>query len=399
MSPSESVKSLPAIRLKPGAQRRLGQGHPWAFSNEIAMDEAAKALAPGSLVRLLQDDGEAVGLALFNPRTLIAARLLTRSLKRPVDEGFLRERIDRALGLRARLFDEPYYRLVHAEADGLPGLVADRLGDTLVLEVNCAGMERLERELLAAFESALGPERILLKNDAPVRALEGLALETRMAKGAFDGPMEVRENGLAYLADPAGGQKTGWFYDQRENRAFAARLARGARVLDAYSYTGGFALLCAAAGASRVVALDRSEGALALLADAARRNGLDVTGERGEAFAALEAMAGEKRSFDIVVVDPPAFVKSRKDLGAGTRAYRKLARLAARLVAPGGILCAASCSHLVSREAFAAEIAAGLLAAGREGRILRFSGAAPDHPVHAHLPETDYLKFMAVALD
>lgn len=391
----------PAVTLKRGEQKRVLGGHPWIYSNEVVMDAAAKALAPGSLVRLVGHDGRAIGTAMFNPRPLIAARLLSRDADAAIDRSFLAARLEQALALRARLFDAPFYRLVHAEADALPGTIIDRFGDALVLQVNTAGMEQLLPELLAALEAVLRPSTILLRNDGAMRALEGLDAYVHFAKGGVDGPLELVENGVRFLADLGEGQKTGWFFDQRDNRAAVARLARDARLLDVYCYTGGFAVQAAAAGATEVLAIDRSDAALALAARSAALNGVAerCRFERGDAFQTLEALGGSGERFDIVVADPPAFVKSKKDLNQAARGYRKLARLAAALVRAKGFLFIASCSYHMAPDHFAQEVARGLIDAGREGRILRSSGAGADHPVHPALPETAYLKGLLLQVD
>ena len=391
----------PVIRLKPGGQKRARYGYPWIYSNEIAIDEAAKALEPGLPVTVAADNGERLGTFFYNPRPLIAARLVDSGPDTTIDAAFLATRLARARDLREQLIDGPYYRLVHAEADGLPGTIIDRFGDTLVVQANTAGIDRLTPPLLEALFETVMPANILLRNDSAARALEGLPEDVRMAKGQLDGPVTLIENGVTFLADPRGGQKTGWFYDQRDNRALVARLASGARMLDAYCYMGGFALTAAAAGADSVLAVDRSEPALALAAEAASRNGLAerVEFRRGDAFRTLEELNAAGEKFDIVVTDPPAFVKSKKELHQGARGYRKLARLAASLVAPGGYLFIASCSHNMPADLFGEQIRRGLQEARRDGRILARTGAAPDHPLHPALPESAYLKAELIALD
>jgi 23S rRNA (cytosine1962-C5)-methyltransferase len=391
----------PKIRLKGGEHRRIAAGHPWVFSNEVIMERRAKALTPGTLVAVESYEGRALGTAMFNPHSLIAARLLAREADAVIDRRFLAEQLRRALALRERLFAQPFYRLVHAEADGLPGLVVDRFGDAVVLQANTAGMELLLPELLAALDEVLAPATVLVRSDGGARALEGLETCIRLVKGTLDGPLELAENGVRFLADVQEGQKTGWFFDQRENRAGVARLAAGARVLDVYCYAGGFAVQTAVAGAAAVLGVDRSEPALALAARAAALNGVEVRCrfERGDAFAMLEALGGRGERFDIVIADPPAFVKAKKELNQAARGYRKLARLAAALVAPGGFLFVASCSHHVTPVLLAEQVARGLADAGRGGRILRASGAGPDHPVHPFLPETAYLKALLLQVD
>jgi len=398
---TDDPDSRPTILIEPSRHKRAASGHPWIYSNEVRMDAAAKALPPGSLVTLAAADGRTLGVATFNPHTLVAARLVHRDAKRAIDRDFLAERIGRALALRQRLYDEPYYRLVHAEAGGLPGLVIDRYGDVVVAQLNTAGMAALEGEIVVALQATLAPTAVVLRNDATARATEGVADEARVPLGEIAGPVALRENGANFLADVMGGQKTGWFYDQRENRRFVASLASGARVLDLYCFSGGFAVAAGLRGAGEIRGIDRSEPALALAAEAASRNGLAERCRfvRAEIFAELERLGQAGERFDIVVADPPAFVKSRKDLGPGLRGYRKLARLAATLVAPGGMLFLASCSHNVTAEDFAESARRGLDDAERTGRILRSSGAAPDHPVHPALPESAYLKALTLALD
>lgn len=399
--------SRPVLTLLPGRDKRLRQGHPWVFSNEVVMDAAAKALPPGQAVTLLAAEGQALGLAMFNPRTLVAARLLDRDVAASLDATFLARRLKRALSLRDRLFDRPFYRLVHAEADGLPGLVIDRFGDVVVMQVNTAGMEQLTPLLIDAIDQVLAPRVIVLRNDGAMRALEGLEQQVSVVKGAVDGPVQLVENGVTFYGDVVGGQKTGWFFDQRGNRAFMAALARRgikdgpARVVDLYTHTGGFGVQAAAAGAGEVVLVDRSELALSLAERSARENHVQERCKfvREEVFAAAERMAGDGERFDVVIADPPAFVKSKKDLAAGARGYRKLARLAARLTQPGGVLFIASCSHNMETETFAEQVRRGLADAGRAGRILRSAGAGPDHPVHPYLPETAYLKALVLAVD
>jgi 23S rRNA (cytosine1962-C5)-methyltransferase len=401
-SPKESKrlaqKKLPSVLLRAGEDRRVRAGHPWAFSNEILMDAETKALTPGTLAILRAAGGEALGLVTFNPHSLIAARLVSSNPEATVDALFFGRRLAQAASLRDRLIGVPYYRLIHAEADGLPGLIVDRFGDAFVVQVNSAGMEALTPTLLEALEAEFSPKTIVLKNDSPVRELEGLKRETIAPKGEA-GSIELVENDARFVADLSGGQKTGWFYDQRDNRRFMASLAKDARVLDVYSYSGGFGVLAGKHGARSVVCVDRSQAALDAARQAAVLNGVDktVSFHKGEAFEALEKQ--QSRSYEVVICDPPAFVKSRKDLKTGAQGYRKLVRLAAPLVARGGFFFVASCSHLVDPTLFAEQVRRGLRDAERTGRILRSSGAALDHPVHPNLPETAYLKALVLQVD
>lgn len=365
------------------------------------MDAAAKALPAGTLVAIQAADGRMVGTGTFNPHTLIAVRLLTSDPAAEIGAEFLAGRLRAALHLRERLFGAPFYRLIHAEADGLGGLILDRFGDTVVVQITTAGMERLRAPLLEAIDAVLAPRCVVLKCDPAARDTEGLESYVTLAKGALDGPIEGREGATRFLADLSGGQKTGWFYDQRENRASVAALARDARVLDAYCYAGGFALHAAMGGARQVIALDRSADALAVAGKAAALNGVAERCEfrRAEVFEELERMVAAGERFDVTIVDPPAFAKSRKDVPMALKGYRKLARLGAALTAPGGFLFIASCSHNVDEAHFGEEVRRGIEKAGRNARILRRSGAAPDHPVHPALPESAYLKAELLALD
>jgi 23S rRNA (cytosine1962-C5)-methyltransferase len=396
-----SETSRPTIRLLPGHDKRAATGHPWVYSNEIAMDAAAKALLPGSLVTLATANGKSLGVAAFNPHTLVAARILQRDPAARIDRDFFAARLERALALRHRLYPEPYYRLIHAEADGLPGIVLDRFGDVLSAQINTAGMALLEEEFLAACRQVLAPRAIVLRNDTAARTLEGLAGEDRIAFGEIAGAVEIVENGARFLIDPLAGQKTGWFYDQRENRGLASRFAAGARVLDLFCFGGGFGILAALAGGDQILAIDSSDAALQLAARSAELNGIGARCRfaKGDVFEELERLHGQAERFDLVIADPPAFARAKKDLGPALRGYRKLARLAAALVAKGGALFIASCSHQVETEAFAEAVRRGMQDAERSGRIVATTGAAPDHPVHPFLPESAYLKAQLLALD
>jgi len=392
------MSKRPIITIKPREGRKARLGSPWIFSNEIVMDAAAKALAPGTLVHVKNDDGQDAGTGYFNSKSLIAVRLLARECGAAVDAAFFAGRLKRALALRDMLYAKPFYRLAHAEGDGLPGLTIDRFGDTLVLQVTTAGMEALLTPLKMALETVLAPSSIILRGDSPARALEGLPLYVRAEKGEM-GRIAVEENGARYFADLGQGQKTGWYYDQRDNRAFIAGLANGKSVLDAYCYTGGFGILAAKAGASETVCLDSSAPALKLAEDSAAANKVSLRAVKADVFEELERLTAQKEVFDIVVADPPPFVKSKKDLEPGAKAYRKLARLAAAVTKPGGTLLLASCSHNIPTERFAAECAAGIMRGGRRASLIRSAGAGPDHPVHPMLPESAYLKSLVYALD
>ncbi|MBS7812108.1 class I SAM-dependent rRNA methyltransferase [Roseococcus pinisoli] len=393
------MSELPVLRLLPGRDRRVKAGHPWTFSNEIAMSAALRALPPGSPVRLEGDDGVKHGVWHFNPHSLIAGRVLDRNPEVVPGANWYRRRLSEALKLRERLGVPRFCRLVHAEADGLPGLIVDRFDDVIALQANTAGMEAATPLIVDALQELLSPRAIVARNDASVRALEGLELHSGLLHGT-EARARVEEGGIAFEVDLLSGQKTGWFFDQRENRARVAGIAQGATMLDAFCHTGGFGLLAAKAGAAQVTLLDRSQPALDLAMASAASNGLGdrVTAQRGEALETLERMVGARKVFDVVVADPPAFAKSRKDIPAALRAYQRLARLCAQLVAPGGYLFIASCSHHAAPAEFAEAVAQGVWRARREARLLASTGAGPDHPVHPLLPESAYLKAQLLQL-
>jgi 23S rRNA (cytosine1962-C5)-methyltransferase len=393
--------SQPRIMLRPGGDKRFKQGHPWVYSNEVRMTDETKAIQPGSVVSLSRVDGKEIGVGTFNPHSLICYRAFTRNGAGAVDRELLAERLQKALDLREKLYDEPHYRLVYGDSDGLPGLVVDRYGDVLVIQTATQGMDHMLEDVQAILEDMFSPRAIIISNSGAFRKLENLETYTRLAMGEAEGPLEIRENGLTFYADPLAGQKTGWFFDQGVNRACVAGLTMGKTVLDLYSYAGGFGITAAAGGATEVICIDRSESSLNLAAMAASANdfGNIVKTQIGEVFATLEKYKAEKKRFDVVIADPPAFVKSRKDLGPGAKGYRKLAGLAASVVAPGGFLFLASCSYNMFEERFISETAHGISQAGRSGRIIHRGGAGPDHPFHPYLPESGYLKGLVYALD
>jgi 23S rRNA (cytosine1962-C5)-methyltransferase len=400
-----TVSSMPVLRVQPREDRRIRSGHPWIYANELVLDAAAKALPPGEPVRVYDAHGGGLGVGSFNLHSLIAVRLFDRDIATRIDQRFLSDKLTAAAARRHNFFSQPYYRLVHAEGDGLPGFVIDRFADSFVVQANTAGAERLTPLLLEALHEVFSPRAVVLRNDSPVRRLEGLGESVALAAGSLEPPLQVEEGGLRFGLDALAGQKTGWYYDLRFARDLIASLSAGARVLDCYCHTGAFALRAAkghnSAGAASVLGIDRSELGVDLAAKAASANGLGklCRFEKADAFERLESLGAAGERFDLVITDPPNFVKSRKDLGPGSRAYRKLARLAVPLVAPGGYWFVACCAHLLPGELFAKEVAAGLTAAGREGRLLAQGGAGPDHPVHPHLPESAYLKWLLFQVD
>ncbi|MET4100600.1 23S rRNA (cytosine1962-C5)-methyltransferase [Roseovarius sp. MBR-78] len=386
----------PVIRLRPKAEARaIRHGSPWAFEGEIVTDRRTRALLPGSIAVLEDAERAPLGLVAVNPKSRIMARMLDRDIHARIDGEWLASRIGHAFALRARLYDAPFYRLVHAEADGLPGVVIDRFGDVAVIQPNAAWAEALLPEMAAAVQSVTGVACVLKNASGRVRALEGLDDESGILAGvAPGGAVPVPMNGATYMADLLGGQKTGIFYDQRPNHAFAARLARGARVLDVFAHVGGFSLAALAGGAEGALAVDSAQPALDLAGEGAARSGVAerFAIRRGDAFEVMEALAAEGARFDVVICDPPAFAPSKPALEKGLRAYERVARLAAALVEPGGYLGLCSCSHAADLSRFRTACTRGIGRAGRAGQLIHTGFAGPDHPLHPSLAESGYLK-------
>jgi len=383
---------LPVLRLKRNEDRRLNAGHLWVFSNEVdAQQTPLPKFKPGDLVRVLAHNDRALGLAYVNPQSLICARLLG-TWKIP-DAAWFAARIRIALALRERLYAEPYYRLVYGEADGLPGLVIDRYGAQSVVQIGTAGMERLKSQIQEAILQVLDCETLLFKNDGAARELEGLPSYIEAAKGGIDEYGSVVEEGLKFAMPLAAGQKTGWFFDQAANRRALRKYVRtGARVLDVFSYVGAWGIRAARDGAAEVICVDSSALALELAAKNAESNGLVIATRKGDAFAVLEGLIGERARFDVVIVDPPAFAKRKKDLPKALAAYKRLNLLAMQLLAADGILVSCSCSYHVSAQDLEDAIAKAARGADKHVQLLEMGGQAPDHPVHPAIAETRYLK-------
>jgi 23S rRNA (cytosine1962-C5)-methyltransferase len=392
MSDPGNVAQLPVLRLKRNEDRRLHAGHLWIFSNEVDTGQSPLAkFKAGELVRVLAHNDRALGLAYVNPQSLIAARML-ETWKIP-DVAWLAARIRAALALRERLHTKPYYRLVYGESDGLPGLVIDRYGPACVVQIGTAGMEQLKPKIQEALSQVLRCEAVLFKNDSSAREMEGLPSYVETAKGNFDKPALVIEDELEFQAPLAEGQKTGWFFDQAANRrALSKYVRKGARVLDVFSYVGAWGVRAAHHGAREVTCVDSSAAALELAAANAERNGLKIEIRKGDAFDALEDFAKQGVRFDIVVIDPPAFAKRKKDLPKALAAYKRLNQLALQVIADDGILVSCSCSFHVSAEELQDAIAKAARGAEKHLQILEMGGQAPDHPVHPAIPETRYLK-------
>ena len=397
------VRERPVVRLKPKAEARaIRHGFPWVYADELVTDRRTQGLAPGALAVLEDGERRPMGLVTVNPKSKIIARMLDRDPAAEITESWFAERLSRALAHRARLYPQPYYRLVHAEADGLPGVVIDRFGDVAVVQPNAAWAEAHLDMLVAALVAVTGVTTVIKNASGRARGLEGLDEEMAVVHGAaVSGPLEVPMNGATYMADLMGGQKTGLFFDQREKHAFAARLAKGARVLDVFSHVGGFALAALAGGAASALAVDASAAALTLAGQGAKVSGFGdrFATRQGDAFDVLEALAAEGARFDLVICDPPAFAPAKPALEAGLRAYERLARLASPLVAPGGYLVLCSCSHAADLQAFRNASARGIGRGGRRSQIIYTGFAGPDHPVLPQLAESSYLKALAFRLD
>lgn len=394
-APSLAAAPMRTLALRKNEDRRLSAGHLWIFSNEVDVAKTPlTGFAPGECARVESAQGRPLGSAYVNPAALIAGRVYCQDATRPLDAELLRARLGEALRLREALFTAPYYRLVFGEADMLPGLVVDRFGPVLAVQIGTAGMERLRAEIVDALTELLSPGGILLKNDLPGRELEGLARGVELAAGHAPDEAEIEENGCRFVFPLAGGQKTGWFYDMRETRAMAASLSAGRAVLDVFSYAGGLGIACAKAGATRAVCLDASGVALSYAAKSAALSGVAERVEllETDALAGLKELRAKGQRFGLVSVDPPAFVKRRKDLEKGLAAYRTANRLALELVEDGGFLVACSCSQHVGRDDLRKLLAGAARDAGVRLTIVRQCHQAADHPIHPSMPETEYLK-------
>lgn len=385
----------PVLYLKKNEDHRLRKGHLWVFSNEIDTQRSPlEQFSAGELVEVRSTDGKTLGTAYINPHALICARLLSKKADLTCGAQFFKKRLTTALALHEKIFAKPYYRLVFGESDGLPGLVIDRFGPVLSVQITTAGMEQRKEFLLAALLELFAPEAIVLKNDNSQRQLEGLNLESELVYGILPDPLIIEENGAQFKIDIMDGQKTGWFYDHRSSRAQLAGMAKNQRVLDLFSYTGAWGIPAAMAGASEVTCVDASEGALKLAADNAELN--RVAGKmrfvQNDAFEFLKQERLDNQLYDIVILDPPALIKRKKDFKAGYEAYRRLNHLALQVLAKNGILVSASCSFHLSRE----NLQEILRSSGRHiDRHLVFfasGGQAPDHPIDPASAETEYLK-------
>jgi 23S rRNA (cytosine1962-C5)-methyltransferase len=397
------MTQYPPLLLNPQADRRIKKGHLWVYSNEVNNGKTPlKSFAPGDLAEVCSASGHPLGLAFVNPNALICGRLLTRDVKQKPDVKFLQHRITQALRLRERCFPEPYYRLVYGDSDLLPGVVIDRYGDYLVVQIAVAGFDLLLEDLLAALEKALHPKGIVVRNNHGARELEGLDDAVRII-GEVPDRLALVENGARFEVSATTGQKTGWFYDHRVSRAYLQTMVRGQRVLDVFSYVGGWGIQAGVAGAQQVTCVDASEAATEGVLHNARLNNIadKVDVLRGKAVDVLKTLVAEKTQFDVVVLDPPAFIKKRKDQQAGEAAYRHINELAMRLLGKDGLLVSASCSMPLTRDILQEIVRGAARHLDRHAQLIYSGGQGPDHPVHPAIPETDYLKaqFYRVAME
>ncbi len=393
--------STKVLRLKNHEERRLLNGHLWIYSNEVDSKKTPlKQFHPGEQAHIETARSKLIGTAYVNPQSLICARLISRT-KEHLSYPLIAKRMEHALALRTLLFKKPYYRLIYGESDLLPGLVVDRFGQHLCVQINSWGMEEVRTEIIDALTNLLQPDSIILKNDSSARSLEGLEKNVEVITGECPENVELIENGVKFLAPLSAGQKTGWFYDQRNNRAELKKYAKGKRVLDVFSYIGSFGIQAATFGAREVWLVDSSKYALAAAERNARLNGVEnsITIGAGDAFDILHSLHDDMEKFDLIIVDPPAFIKRRKDHKNGLQAYNRINALAMRLLTEDGLLLSASCSmHLKQQELLNALRINGQ----NQKRMIQilFEGMqGPDHPVHPAIAETRYLKaFLARAL-
>jgi 23S rRNA (cytosine1962-C5)-methyltransferase len=387
------------LRLKRHQGRRVLHGHPWIFSNELS--QRPRDIEPGALVEVQDPTGRFVGIGYFNPHSLIAVRLLTR-IHQAVDSAFFIQRLRQADTFRRRLFpEERSYRVVFGEADGLPGLLVDRYDDDLVLQATTAGMERRLSTICEALIELFHPKAIVARNDTAIRKLEGLELEKRVLYGRIESPTVITKNGVEFEPDLLEGQKTGFYLDQSENYVRLQGLVTGGTVLDGFCYAGGWALHAARYGAEKVIGLDSSEKAIGWAKTNARRNGLEDRCEfrKADLFENLRNQASMGIRYDVVILDPPAFIKSRAKQREGLRGYRDINRTAMALIKPGGILVTCSCSYHLDREGFREMLSRAAQDAGRTARLLEFRSQSRDHPILLSIPETEYLKCAILLID
>ena len=386
---------LPPLRLKKNEERRLKAGHLWIYSNEVDIEATPlKDFEPGTNVLIEDSRGHAIGTGYVNPHTLISARLVSRDPKYMLDKSLIKHRLNIALSLRELLFDKPFYRLVHGEGDNLPGLVIDRYNDVLVVQITTAGMDNQKQAIIEALEKIIKPKTIVLRNDSPSRKTEQLDSYVETVLGELPDIVFVEENNTKFEIDVLNGQKTGWFYDHRMNRARMKHYVKDKRVLDVFSYIGGWGVQALTAGASDVMCIDASQTAIDKIHHNASLNGKEtkLASVQGDAFEALKSLRQEREHFDVVITDPPAFIKRKKDFKEGLNAYRRINQMAMQVLNKGGYLISASCSYHLGSDQLRDIILKSSRHVDRNSQIIEQGHQGPDHPVHPAIPETDYLK-------
>lgn len=398
----DSNEKYTIIRLKPKvSSAKILAGFPWVYDNELVLDRRTKKLTSGKVVELQDSERNFLATAVVNPNSKIFARVLTNTAKRVKESELVLKRINKAKSLRDSIFKEPYYRLVNSEADQMPGTIIDRFGSFFVIQLNSVWSENNLENITSVLVQLFNPDGIFKNSNSRARALEGLDDRSLIVHGSLPSvPLEVPMNGAIYMADLNQGQKTGLFYDQRQNHAFLASISKNKTVLDVFSHVGGFALAALAGGAAEATAIDSSQAALDLAEKSALVNGFESAFSviKDDAFNALKCLRNKEKKFDIVICDPPAFAPSKQALSSGLRAYERLARISADLVEEGGILVLCSCSHAASLLKFRESCIRGITRAGRSSSIIFTGFAGPDHPVHPMLSENGYLKSLFLSL-
>ncbi len=387
------------VQLNKGAEKRLKQGHLWIYSNEVDVKKTPlKSFEPGEQVQVKSHTDKVLGTAFMSPASLIAGRMISRDPTQLMDQSLLTHRLNVALSLRQNVFSEPCYRLVFGDSDRLPGLVIDRFKDVFVVQISSVGMESLKTEIVAALDKVCKPKNIIFKNNGKMRGPEDLESYIEVAKGDEIEEAEFTENGVKFIAPIVTGQKTGWFYDHRMNRARLKDYVKGKRVLDLYSYVGGWGIQAAAFGAESVTCVDSSTLALDYVIKNAELNNLQdkVDCIEGDVFEVCKKLKEMDERFDIVIADPPAFIPRRKDQKAGELAYQRLNQLAMRLLSKDGLLVSASCSMHLSKDALVKAVGLAGQTLEKQLQIVEQGGQGPDHPIIPVIPETDYLKAMFV---
>lgn len=389
----------PSIEILSPHQKRFLAGYPWVYANELKQTQAYKHLKPGTLVTL-HAGNQAAALGYINRHSLIAFRALTRNPQETINAAFFEKRLKEAQNLRQQFYPQPFYRLIHAESDHLPGLIIDRFDDVFVLQINTYGMELLIDPLVSAIQTLFTPKTILLSFDSAIRKSEDLEIKDSVFIGEKIKRISVIENAIPYSVDLESSQKTGWFYDHRENRQLISKLSQHKSIIDYFCYSGGFSIAAALAGATHVTAIDRSATALENAKASAINNQVSekCTFVCKDVFDDMDERITRCETFDIVILDPPAFVKSKKDLNTGLKGYEKLITKGVQLTTNKGLLLIASCSYHVKADDLKTCLVKGLHKAKKQGKILKRLEAGFDHPILPILEESSYLKGFLVLI-